>query len=292
MLEHIQLSESLTQFIQVQLLAPLEWDELTLYTERWLAQRQGSNNDLFPIFICTAAGGRDEDAIPLAAYWTLSIAAARLLDDWHDGQEDKSLSPITASVLSTGLLGAAQAALSFLPPNSLGDVARNLGVTLSLVSKAQAQSSLTVDTDSYLRRVSSLTGLAWAALGWAAARIANTDTQVQGIAKDIGFNVGMVSAIADDMHDVQEDLANNVFTLPVTHALSCIKPSAQPMLIANLKACKCKQSIYQLLEKTSSMQYSFGLLSTYWEKSLELIAQLGGNTEDIEAYVQSLIRNS
>ena len=279
------------EFIQTELLSLVEWPELRSYVEYWIYDRKHVYRDMFPCAATQAAGGNGEAAIPLAAYWSVMVLAARIQDDFQDdeGHDKPWFDQRKMPVVSTALIGLGQAALGHLSHDVASDIVFNLGSTLALVANAQANPPLASSSLEYLRYVGRLTGSVWASVAWAGARIGTDDVSIQNIVQNVGFHCGMADALADDCNDLSVDLYRRKHTMAVLHAVELTEHYLNSEFCEELQNCSSEESINRVLEmltQMGSLQYVLDQIDQHKQVARQLLTQLPNSCcKNLEKYV-------
>ncbi len=183
----------------------------------------------------TAAGGRWEQAVPIAAAVELFMVALDLLDDAEDCEENAiqaSLGLARALNVSTGLL--------FLAHQGLLDAAEGSAMRILLAAGLRACGSQDADLTSTTDRPATLSTAMDISAGKSATLVAaicrlgalcaGADETVQDIYARFGWHVGLVKQLANDIAGIRPaavgktDRALGRPTLPLTYA--ALYPSA------------------------------------------------------------------
>ena len=255
---------------------PLSWPKLSEYVAYWFSKRQHVLGDLLPIHTCAAVGGDPSHAIPLAAYYWLSILAARMLDDWQDGEGEQhpwNKHP-ALPVIATGLIGTAQTALASTDSHSTKIVA-TLGRTLSLAVKAQVSKREPLGIQPYLEYTISTTGMVWRSIAWAGAVLGTEDKTQHKLMQDIGLQIGMADAIFDDLSDLNIDLAQKQYTLPIQYAYTMVEHPLHKDLLQLLEQPQVSINEWlTLLREMGALTYAINTAHNYQKNAAKLIGRL------------------
>ena len=230
-LNKYQLVKDTRQFIQRDVLQPFAWPAFSHVLERQWANAEAEGRagiDLFPLAACLAAGGTVQQALPVAASWSLYLLAGRIFDDLVDDDgDDRSLfvgddppSPLSACLFA---VNAATSALSHLDdPAAYRDIATAFSRIAALAVKSEnVQPPLSsVSVESYFETIAAKTGGVFAMAAWAGGRLATADIEMLNALHEYGLHVGMMIQILDDCVDLKTDLMNQVWTLPLIYGLS------------------------------------------------------------------------
>ncbi|MCP5097297.1 MAG: hypothetical protein GY943_17260, partial [Chloroflexi bacterium] len=213
-------------FIQQIVLPPFDWPEFEKRITNYRRKRGNAGHyvDIFPALAAVAAGGDAQQAIPLAAAWTLFMFAARVFDDLLDdeGHEHEWWQGETA-VSTTGMfaIGAANVALSYIDDcTQQRDIAEAFNKLLALAAKAEGKRPFVqqASLEQYFIDIASKTGLVFATGAWSGGVIAGASESTLNALYQFGLNLGMMEQIVDDCQDVLVDAQNGVWTLPVLYA--------------------------------------------------------------------------
>ena len=219
------------RFIQDRVLPPFQWPLFANVLETYQANRMTrgvADVDVFPTAACLAVGGTNEQAMPLAASWSLYIFAGRLFDDLADGEGGERFNaPTLSSKLSTCLfaVSAANAALAHLVDTEAYEsiaTAFSHAVGLAVKSENTRPTLDQLSLETYFATIAAKTGIIFATGAWAGGRMGMNrpnETVLTALYR-YGLHVGMMTQIIDDCLDIRVDLANQVWTLPVIYAFS------------------------------------------------------------------------
>ena len=284
-------------FIQSDLLSFCNWDE---FEEIIFNRQQERANtcaawiDVLPALISHLGSEETDQAIHLAAAWTLYLFAGRILDDIQDneGYEQPWFQDGSEQALPTAsfVLGLAQMALARLKGQSQIDILDAFGRTLALASKAQReqQSPTNISIDEYFQNLVSRTAVAFATASWAGARLATTDPKILDAAYNYGLSVGIAIQIEDDCRDLaSSDFAAGIYTLPVIYALSQTQHPCHPNLLAlisteNDVSAASVTEIVEILEGMSAFKWSRKMAAIHRKKSLEIMNSIFPGTDKNE----------
>jgi hypothetical protein len=186
-----------------------------------LARKQ----DMLPLLTYQAICGRGHTEImPLVSAWSLHLAACHLLDNALDaplssGRDGRQWEDAHYAVMA---LGAAQISLARLEidGDALRDVMDALGRTVGLAAMAQNSERAQRSRADYFRVISGKSAAVIATGAWIGGRLATDNAVLLETLKDFGMALGMSVQINDDCHDLAEDLAIGLFTLPMIEGLS------------------------------------------------------------------------
>ena len=295
-------------FAQTQILSSLQWPEIEAYFRFWIEAHQESNNyiEVLPILTCEAAGGSKQTAVPVAAFWMLSMLAARILDDIQDGEGHSNpwnnKGYIDALPVSTALLSAANVCLAQLKDvdeQVLPELLDCLGRVAALAAKAQKRSGLySLSEEQYFQKIIASSGAVFAAVSWAGARVGTDDaTRLQDIYQ-FGYNIGMREAIRGDCRDLRgqknkkSDLLAGIYTLPVIYAASLTAHPCHPALLTRLEnrpSSEQVEEIISFLNDMGALDWSMGIAHKYHEQAVEILDSLPADcAEGLRIYVSSI----
>lgn len=267
-----------------------------------LAHENGFSWGLLPLAVCEAVGGEPGRALPLSTALECWIAAADVLDDVQDDDNDDALwracGIAGATNVATFLLFLTQVALLRLRERGVSDAQVCQLVQLFANAGARACAGQQLDilrgsaedvTESgYLGAIAQKSAsLVECACRSGAIVGGATHNRVGGFAQ-FGFNVGMAMQISNDVAGVsseswdRNDLRRRKRTLPVIFALECA-PSPlreemaailRPDRLNDLSAEEVARSRY-LLEATGALCYALTVADVYWQRALECVEGMG-----------------
>lgn len=239
---------------------------------------------LLPLLVYAALGGRPEKAIPLAASWYLYNHASDIFDDIQDQDGSNHLPWNTwessrAINAGLGILGICNTCLSKLDTtfDTLSDILGYWGN--ALLAAASGQNYLKNPTlDQYFNQVVSKSGMVFASVTLAGARLGSKDKNILSALFDYGMGIGIGIQIKDDCYDLSKnDLAAGMHTLPLIYALSLDVDPRRDELQTLLKAPLTEvniESIKKLLNVMGAYSYSIAVMKVYEQKSLDALSVL------------------
>ena len=195
-------------------------DELLKYFNSRSHHAGSKKQDLLPLLTYLAVGGKaHENALPLAAYWALHLAAAHMVDDLQD-KKDLKLGNVAVA-----FMGVANLALLHLHPNqsTTKDIVDAFAKITILATNAQMKEQIkgaVLPRDEYFQTIVGKAATIISVGAWSGGRLANCAPSKLQLLKEFGLMWGMAAQFADDCQDLAEDLGNGVFTLPVIEGLS------------------------------------------------------------------------
>lgn len=304
-MERLDLSHLFSEthaFIQERVLPDLGWSTFATILGALREQRIASpdmHTDLIPILACVAAGGSGANALPVSASWLLYVLAARIFDDYQDGEgQNRPWNGDVQDPLALGLfsLGAAQSALSRLEADveTVRQIGGAFGNVLAMAARAQdkriAVGSLSVEQ--YFTNMAAKTGIVFATAAWSGARVSTLipSNSVLDALYDYGLNVGMTIQITDDCRDLAAgDLERNNFTLPVIYGLAQQDHRCQPrlaQLLTQTGGSERTEAILEILEEMGAVNWSRHVASVYRTRALAALEPLDRErTIYLEEYV-------
>lgn len=195
-------------------------ESISVYFNKRPQHVESMMQDLMPLFVYKAVGGRqDANIVPFAAIWALNLAASHFLDEAQDsGRFEKVNDGVIA-------LGAATVALSQLDANedTLRDILDAVGRVTVLGANAQndeLRNGRIWSEAEYFRNVAGKAAAIIATSVWMGGRLATDDAQTLKLLKEFGLALGMANQISDDCFDLATDLAQGTYTLPVIKGLA------------------------------------------------------------------------
>ncbi len=280
-------------FIHSEVLDELDWPDILTAVSHRQGQSEGGLSAyaaILPMLTCRAMGGETEKAIPLAAAWVLYDLASDVFDDLQD-RDAKDLPwnhwpSGRAMTVGLGLIFAAQASLARLrtTPAALKDILASLAGTGLAAAQAQGQESNWDAPALYFRNTIAKSGLVFAAVARAGARLGSRRTASLQRIYDYGLALGTLIQIRDDCFDVTSpralsDLAARVYTLPVIYALSQSDHPRHARLTELLDPTdpssapdeKAIQEVSEILSEMGSLSYSFAVAKVYEQKALSAL---------------------
>ncbi len=277
-------------FLRAYILSETDWPDLIAHIINW-NERQCVTHARplsLPLLACLTAGGDVESAIPLGAYWRLSLLAARILDDLQDG--DGAAAPWNergarqALPIASGVLAAANLCLTYLPVAGtvLQAVQRRLHTAWLLASRAQSHPPTTRQLDAYFENIIGASGSAFAAVAWSGGRLATDQGDVLELLSALGYNLGLRDAIYSDCRDLREDLGRGLFTLPVIYAGSLTGHPLQARLTALLENSPLTRDdvdeVCRLLDTMQAVDWSYQMARRFHEQASTALHQLPPGT--------------
>ena len=195
------------------------------YFSQRAAHELALKQDMLPLLTYQAVCGRGHTEImPLLSAWSLHLAACHLLDNALDeplsGERDRRRwEDAHYGVMA---LGVAQVSLARLEidVDTLRDVTDALGRAVGLAAIAQNSERAQRSRADYFSVISGKSAAVIATGAWIGGRLATGDAVLLEALKDFGLALGMSVQIGDDCHDLAEDLAVGLFTLPMIEGLS------------------------------------------------------------------------
>ncbi len=262
---------------------------------------------LLPLFVCQSAGGEPARALPLAAAFECSVAAAFAVDDLQDKGSPEALwrscGEPTASNVVVNLLFLSQRALVHLLRFGVGPdrVVEVTQLWAEAGTRACAGQQLDIDSvagpdlseDDYLTMVS---GKSASVVEWACrcgALLADAaPTAVEAFAA-FGRDLGIALQIRNDIagvlpHNVKHgDLWYGKRTLPVIHALMHTDPAMRDQMVRALRGSGASPQREQqltrlrnLLISSRSVEYAAFMAEVFWEKALGQLADVTMGCEE------------
>lgn len=194
-------------------------DTIRSYLDARARREAEMQRDLLPLLVyCALTGEGPQRVVPLAAAWTLALAAGHMLDA---AQDEGAMSRINDAVVALGATDIVLARLD-VDADTLRDILDALGRATALAAGAQ-QAELTEGSiptrTSYFARTAGKAALLIATGIWMGGRLATDDEQTLVMLKEFGLAEGMAIQIADDCEDLVSDLMMGVYTLPVIEGM-------------------------------------------------------------------------
>lgn len=209
-------------------------EKILTYLEDRSKQEGCVRQDLLPLYVYMAISKQEyEMSLPLAAGWTLYLAASHFLDDAQDNDDTQLANASTAALgLANILLAQLQTDL-----DTLKDILDAFSRVVVLGANAQDNERSRGRIWSRVEYFQAIAGKAAAIIAtgvWAGGRLATNDPQTLTILKEFGLAWGMAIQITDDYVDLKEDLSNGIFTLPIIEGLLQTTHPDHPQLVSLL----------------------------------------------------------
>ena len=289
------------RFIAEQVLAEWDWPDvqtaIAARREAFAADRPMYANVL-PVLTCTALGGEAETAVPLAAAWTLYDLASDIFDDLQD-QDGKDWpwnqwAPSRALNVGLGVLAAAQICQARLTARSevQSDIALSWAQTFGLAARGQAYSQNVCSSDGYFRQAVAKSGLVFAAVARAGARLATDNERAINQMHDFGLALGMLIQLKDDCRDLHapdlvSDVSTGTYSLPVLYGLAQTDSPHYSTLQAQLaQQAPDVTAVYQILGAMGAVSHTLALAHAYQQKALAALAAFpAAQTFHLSTYV-------
>lgn len=217
------------------------------YLEMHSQQQRFIRQDLLPLFVWRAISGQSyERAILLAAGWALYLAAAHFLDD---AQDRKNIEYANASAAALGLANRVLAQLQ-TDQDTLRDILDAFGRAAVLGANAQdderARGRIWSRAE-YFQTIAGKSAVIISTGVWAGGRLATNNSETLAILKEFGLAWGMATQISDDCLDLEDDLGNSLYTLPVIEGLLKTDHPEYPTLSTILKKTTLSQQDVQMV---------------------------------------------
>lgn len=279
--------EATYQFVFEQALAGLDWLDLAhVIRDRQLRSQKdySAYSDTLPTWACLAAGGETMQAIPLAAAWVCYNMASDIFDDLQDKDGKQrpwnQWEPERAMQVGVGLIAVAQTCLAQLneAPAAQSDILGILGRTMALAALGQ-NIATRASLDEYFKHTLAKSGLVFAAVVYAGARLQTNEPSLLQAMYDFGLALGMLIQIRDDCRDLlpeqaASDLARATYTLPVLYGLSQQEHRLRPRLVALLETANDDHTleIGRILTDMGALAYSLAVAKVYEQKALSALS--------------------
>jgi len=223
--------------------------------------------DLLPLFVyLTISGQTYERSIPLATGWALYLAAAHFLDD---AQDNGNMEYANTSAAAIGLANIALAQLQ-ADQSTLRDILDAFGRVMVLGANAQIAEQSPGRIRSRTEYFQATAGKAAVIIStgvWAGGRLATNDSQNLAILREFGLAWGMAMQISDDCLDLEDDLINGLYTLPVIEGLSRIDhhdyPTLNALLSKTVLSRQDAQEVVSILDRMGTITFCKRLVRAY-----------------------------
>jgi geranylgeranyl pyrophosphate synthase len=306
----LHLFEATYDFIYIQVLKRTNWSDAVVAVEAWqesFADGYGVYSGLLPLLACVATGGEAQKAIPLAAAWMLYDLASEIFDDVQDRDgKDRPWNqwhPSRAIGVGLGMIASADICLARLQTSHdvLSEILESWARTLTLAARDQWSSSEIPTLEQYFNQTVTKSGLIYATVAWAGARLSSNENPVLEAMKSYGMGLGMVTQIWDDCLDlspqkIKSDLVLGTYTLPVIYTLSLKEDPNYPELLAKLNSSSELTSvdietICGILGNMGAISYCVALMKVYEQKALNALTVIddGQYVAYLENYVSAFL---
>jgi len=210
-------------------------ESISVYFEQRSKHTLSIVQDLIPLLVCEAVGcPMDKRVVSLAVYWALNLAASHLLDQ---GQDQGHFLKVNEAVAALGLANVALAQLE-TDENTFRDILSAVGQISILGAVAQndeLRNGRVWSEVGYFRNVAGKAASIIATGMWMGGRFAASDVNTLNILREFGTALGMANQISDDCKDLEEDLSQGTYTLPVIKGLA-LHTHPQHSLLVQLTA--------------------------------------------------------
>jgi len=271
-----------------------------------------------PLLTCKAAGGAVLDAVSVAAGWRALYIAAKLLDDVEDRDAIKInshvLSPEVAINLATGFITLSNLALLENDPDSATlsyiekkDILTEFNRTTLYMASGQHRDitpDKRVDMEAYREIMSAKSGSFFQLASWAGAKCATQNQDMLSLFEALGYNLGMMLQINDDLKDFREttagnDLTTGHLTFPVIYALSVASPSEKERLEKWLSEAannpRAEENARDLVRTLGGEVYVLAEIMRYRRRTTTVLKQMDLPTEihsELEKWLSRLSMQS
>ena len=288
------------RFINHVLLPSFNWPAFAAVFEKYRVNRMTKNRadiDVLPIAACLSAGGVAEQTLPAAASWTLYIFAGRIFDDLADGEGGKrqlftgrdAPAAISACLFAAS---AANAALAHLDDTAAySDIAAAFSHTLALAVKSENNrpSLSQLSIEAYFETIAAKTGLVFATGAWAGGRSATDNKAILDALHKYGLHLGMMTQILDDCLDLQTDLTNQVWTLPLIYA-SAQESHPSYKRLSKLLGRQCPTpawagEVAAILTEMKAVSWSLQIAEAHRQQAMNIIDTLPCRRDLLTHYV-------
>jgi geranylgeranyl pyrophosphate synthase len=299
-------------YIYTYLLRDRDWPQLhcaiSAYERRSEAGEMMAYFYTLPILSCMTVGGRVEQAMPLAAAWILYDLASDIFDDLQD--QDKPDAPWQqwsadqAMLVGVGALFAAQLGIAFLtvPDRARAEIQRAIADAGLQAARGQSLSVHSYSVSDYFQRTVANTGIVFATMAWAGARIHTEDSKHLSALYDYGLALGMLLQIWDDCMDLSpaaavSDLARGNYTLPILYALAQTEHPCHGRLASlvhgqGLVTLEARVEVVQLLHEMQAWPFVMAMAKAYEQKALVAVERFSHEqTIFLRGYVERLFQS-
>lgn len=282
-----------------EIIAPLNWQELNqnLLVEQ---KRLRHPADTMPILACMTLGGDGEIAIPSAAAWILYTVTGRIFDDVQS-QDLNSSSWLKGGVtramnMGLSLLSLAHASLLHIKtePASIQKIAEQCSYTFAAAAWAQNQRKhITgiISEETYFDITFKRTANFMATAMWSGAYLSkpNQSPAYLDAIYRYGLFLGVMSQIEDDCRDLEQDIRQGVFTLPVLYAMSKTDHPQYSVLASWLESglFQDAETIAHVVTQMGGVREAIKLAQLYQKQALESLSLIPDNPakEHLSVYI-------
>jgi competence protein ComQ len=299
-------------YIYSHLLNAREWPHLHCAISAYERRSEGGGMMEYfytlPILTCTVVGGSAEQAMPLAAAWILYDLASDIFDDlqdqdkqdlpWHQWTSDQAM------LVGVGALFAAQLGLASLKTSNRAqaEIQRTIADAGLQAARGQSLSMQTLSVTDYFHRTVANTGLIFASIAWAGARIHTEEPKQLSALYDYGLALGMLLQIWDDCVDLSpaalvSDLARGNYTLPILYALAqtdhpCHSRLASLVHGQTTVTPEAQVEVVQLLHEMQAWPFVVAMAKAYEQKALTAVAGFSHEqTMFLRGYVERIFQS-
>ena len=248
--------------------------------------------DLLPWMVYQAvASARKETAVKhLTASWMLSLAAAHIMDTAQDTGE---LAGMNDSIIALGTANMALADMA-VSGRTLSDILYAMGQVAVLSCQSQAE-ELTHgrlwSREQYFNYVAGKSAAIIATGAWLGGRLATDGESVLTALKSFGLMLGMAMQIGDDCQDLDEDLAQGLYTLPVIEGMAMVTHPRHAELQALVEmpthSVMERRKISSLLNEMGAIAVCQRLIQVYQAQTASVFTILPNLALYFNAYVNA-----
>jgi len=263
----------------------------------WKQEREGFSATVLPIMSCTIAGGEIEKAIPVAAGWRALYVAAKMMDNVEDGDEvslaGKSIPAEIAINLGTGFTGLANLAILagdkiyHLDEKAKVEIGIEFNRTMLHMASGQHR-DISIDNpvnnmEDYREIMSAKSGSFFQLATWAGARCATDDETILSLFEMVGYNLGMMLQLNDDLKDFQQkepgnDIEQGRVTFPLLYAFSVASPHEkerlQEWMIKAPHDEEAANNVRELVRMLGGEMYVLAEIMRYRRRTLRVLDEM------------------
>jgi geranylgeranyl pyrophosphate synthase len=287
-----ELAQSAYYFVVRNVLAQLGRSDFDMIFDEYCSRRSQTPMayiDVLPLMVYRAIGLDTKEAMPLAAAWILFLFSGRVLDDVLDeeGLDRPWRHHDVKGAIATGLfaIGCGNIALAQLADREAAvDIAEAFNKALALAASSETDINIRQSStiEGYFQTAIAKTGIVFATVVWAAARLAIrnvADPRLQAL-YDFGLHMGVMVQIIDDCTDLAEDVAQAHWTLPVLHSLTQEHHPQYKALVGFLhqedESEESVSAIAGIVEEMGSLAWSLSIATVYQEQAIAAITGIPG----------------
>lgn len=204
-------------------------DEVNSYIEERTSIADHARQDLIPYYVSHCFGGDSRQAQLLTMWWMLLLTTVNFADDIQDHSQPQLINAVLTTI---GVMSQVKAQMrnKFAVVDDIDDAYSRALIFGAQAQDVEAKSGLVWSRQEYLDYVMRKAATFFAAGIWSGGRLAGVSADVLNDLRQFGLVLGFSWQLGDDYEDVEEDLRNNVVTLPVIEAIRMNTHTKHPLL--------------------------------------------------------------